>query len=119
MRIGNSEVKAESCVKLLGVYFEQELSFNAHIDEMCRKAGRKLSVLDSPRHISSKMLIFILLYYHALTTLNVCGTFVERKMKKVEIIQKQSLRYVCNDHRYTNMHQELISLDREVSCLFK
>ncbi len=35
-RVGSCEVKAESCVKLLGVHFDQQLSFSAHmhIDEL-------------------------------------------------------------------------------------
>ena len=83
MRVGSNEVKAENCVKLLlllGVYFDQKLSFYAHIDKLCGKSGRKLSVLarlsqtlDAP----SKMLIFILLlYYHTSNTVNLCGTCV-------------------------------------------
>ena len=44
-KTSESAKTADSCVKLLGVYFDQKLSFSAHIDELCRKAGRKLSVL--------------------------------------------------------------------------
>ncbi len=39
------------------------------------------------------MRIFIRLYYHTLNTANLYGTFVAgKKWKKVEIIQKQSLK---------------------------
>ena len=61
MTAGSSEVKAESCVKLLGVYIDQMLSFGAHIGELCQKAGRKLSVLarlSKTLDLSSKMLLF-------------------------------------------------------------
>ncbi len=55
----------------------------------------------------AKCYFFILLYYPTLNTVNLCGTFVAgKKMKKVEIIQKQSLRSVYND--YSSTYQELL-----------
>ena len=38
-------IKAERCVKLLGVNIDCTLGFNEHINETCKKAGRKLNVL--------------------------------------------------------------------------
>ncbi len=36
MRIEISEVKAKAYVKMARVHFDQNLSFNAHIDELCQ-----------------------------------------------------------------------------------
>ncbi len=38
--IGSSEIKTESCVKLLHVYFDQQLTFSEDMDELCRKVGK-------------------------------------------------------------------------------
>ncbi len=61
MQVGNNEIKSSPYVKLLGVYFDQKLIFDYHVDELCRKALRKLSVL--PRltkalDVRSKTLLF-------------------------------------------------------------
>ncbi len=94
MRIENCEVKAESCVNLLGVYFDQQLNFDGHIDDLCRKVGRNLIVLARlPRHYmyqakKKSMLLFILFDYHTLNTVNQCGTFEAGKtMKKLKLFK--------------------------------
>ena len=41
----NQIVDNSNCGKLLGVKFDYILNFNAHIDDICKKAGLKLSAL--------------------------------------------------------------------------
>ena len=43
--IENSQVIETHVVKLLGVKIESELSFNTHIEMLCRKASQKLNAL--------------------------------------------------------------------------
>ncbi len=61
VQVGNNKIKLTSYVKLLGVCFHQKLIFDYHVDELCRKAGRKFSVvacLTKTFHISSKVPLF-------------------------------------------------------------
>ena len=41
----NQAVDNSTCEKLIGVKFDYKLTFNAHIDNICKKAGLKLNAL--------------------------------------------------------------------------
>ncbi len=43
--VSNVLIKNQPVVKFLGLHVDNLVSFNAHIDVICRKAGRKLNVL--------------------------------------------------------------------------
>ena len=43
--VENQIIDTSTCEKLLGVIFDQKLTFNAHIDDICKKAGLKLNAL--------------------------------------------------------------------------
>ena len=43
--IGNNVVEVASSVKLLGIYIDDQLSFNLHISNICRSALKQLSAL--------------------------------------------------------------------------
>ena len=43
--IDSNIIKNSKCEKLLGVKTDQNLNFNGHINEICKKAGQKLSAL--------------------------------------------------------------------------
>ncbi len=98
--IGSNEIMSRSHVKLLGVYFDQKLSYDYHVNELCRKAGRKLSILGrltKTLDVASKMLHF---HTYILSQFEYCSLvwhFCSRdKMKKIEKIQKQALHYIVN-----------------------
>ena len=38
-------IKPEKVVKLLGITIDENFSFSIHTEEICKKAGRKLSAL--------------------------------------------------------------------------
>ena len=43
--VENQMIDNSKCEKLLGVKFDYKLTFNAHIDDTCKKAGLKLNAL--------------------------------------------------------------------------
>ena len=43
--VENQITDNSKCEKSLGVKFDYKLTFNAHIDEICKKAGLKLNAL--------------------------------------------------------------------------
>ena len=45
IKIGNLCLKNSSCEKMLGINFDYKLKFTNHIDEICKKASRKLNAL--------------------------------------------------------------------------
>ena len=66
VQVGNTEIKSSFYVKLyvLGVYFDQKIIFDYHVDKLCRKARRKVSVLarlTKTLDVQSKILLFHIL----------------------------------------------------------
>ena len=43
--VKNQTIDNSTCEKLLGVKFDYKLTFNTHIDDICKKAGLKLNAL--------------------------------------------------------------------------
>ena len=43
--LDNYNIKSSKCEKLLGIKIDNKLNFNTHVDEICKKAGRKLNAL--------------------------------------------------------------------------
>ena len=94
-------IKCETCVKLLGVWLDNNLNFNKHIAELCKKAGRQLNALkrlSKYLNESTKMCIyksFILCHF------NYCPLVWHNTTKtntdKLEKIQERALRFVLND----------------------
>ena len=90
---------SSSCVKLYGVYLDQKLSFVYHVDELCREAGRKLSVL--ARFTDTRCCKQNALFYtHILSQFEYCSLIWHfcsgDTTQKIEKIQKQALVYVFN-----------------------
>ena len=44
-KIGDARIIVSNKQKLLGVHIDRTLSFDEHVSSLCKKAGRKLSVL--------------------------------------------------------------------------
>ena len=91
----------EPVVKLLGLYIDDLLNFDAHVDNICRKAERKLNVLarlSCVLNVECKLLLF---YSFILSHFEYCTAiwyfFSRDKMRKMEKLQKRALRYVYKD----------------------
>ena len=41
----NKQIRNSYCVKLLGVFFDSKLTFQPHIDKICKKASQNLNVI--------------------------------------------------------------------------
>ncbi len=84
---------SSSYVKLLGVYFDQKLSYDYHVDELCHKSGRKLSVLarlTKTLDVASKMLLFHTIILSQFEYCSLVWHFWSRdKVKEIEKFRKQ------------------------------
>ena len=45
IRIENEPIRNSSCKKLLGVLFDNKLTFQSHIDNLCQKASQTLNAI--------------------------------------------------------------------------
>ena len=45
LRVSESDIKNSECEQLLGVKFDNKLTFEKHITDICRKASRKIYAL--------------------------------------------------------------------------
>ena len=45
INVENNKITNIKCEKLLGIKIDHKLTFNAHIDEICKKAGQKMNAL--------------------------------------------------------------------------
>ena len=45
INVDNNQITNSKCQKLLGIKIDHKLTFNAHIDEICKKAGQKMNAL--------------------------------------------------------------------------
>ena len=46
LKIGNEKIKSTLSVKLLGVHIDDKLSFNRHINKLCKSVGNQLNALN-------------------------------------------------------------------------
>ena len=81
-------IENEPVVKLLDLYIDDLLNFDAHVDNICRKTGRKLNILarlSGVLNVECKLLLFYvilnvlycyftLLFYHILNIVQPFGT---------------------------------------------
>ena len=45
INVENNQITNSKCEKLLGIKIDHKLTFNAHIEEICKKAGQKINAL--------------------------------------------------------------------------
>ena len=77
--VGGSKVTSEPAVRLLGVTLDENLNFSAHVNEMCRRAGVQLNVLQRLGKfldLPSRMAIFRCFIPSLLISALWCGTSV-------------------------------------------
>ena len=85
-------------IKLLGVYFDEYLTFDKHINTLCakliranyciRRAQNKLSTK------SLKCLYYALFHPHILYCVNIYSCTSEKNLKRIEILQKKCIRLI-------------------------
>ena len=102
IQINDIFIEPQESVKLLGITFDVNLSFDTHIDELCKKASRSLNVLrrfSNILSVNNKKRIF---HTFICSQFNYCSTVwhfsSKRKIKMMEKIQERALRFVFNDY---------------------
>ena len=115
LEVSCCSIRIEDSVKLLGIYINNKLNFDYHVNQLCKKASKKLHALAriakymdiNKQRMLMKVFVSSEFSYCPLTWM-----FHSRKMQhRINSIQKRTLKWV-----YLNFHeltfQELLPKDK-------
>ena len=92
--------KEDKYYKLLGVYFDEHLNFNQHIEYTCSKLSKALFFLRRAKNfISAKALTslyFALFHSHLLYCTNILSCANLTNLNRITILQKKAIRLIAN-----------------------
>ena len=117
MKVGDSYVTNSKCEKLLGIKIDNKLSFEPHVDSLCKKASQKLNALS--RIVSSTTFAQrkIILNSFIISQFSYCPLiwmFHSRKLNnRVNRIHERALRLVDKDNE--SNFQELLQKDNSIT----
>jgi hypothetical protein len=90
----------EKSFKLLGVLFDEYLSFEYHISSLCAKISKSLYCLNRIKNFvtpaAMKMLYFAMVHSHIVYCLNVFSCANVTTLKPLKLKQKEAIRIICN-----------------------
>ena len=86
--------------KVLGVYIDENLSFDFHISQLISKLNRSLFMMRNAKNVLSlsglKSLYYALFHPHLLYCLPVYSCTSSKNLNLIRIKQKQAVRIICN-----------------------
>lgn len=98
--LDSTEIELVDNFKTLGVVFSQNMSWDLHIQDLCRKLSKTIGLVCRHRYTfppSVKMLLYKSLFY---SYLNYCslvwGTTTATNLEKIYLFQKRMLRIIAN-----------------------
>ena len=119
--IENKQIRNSSCEKLLGVFFDSKLTFQSHIDNICKKASQKLNAISriTPYMDLNKKRLAVNGFYMA--QLNYCPLIWMCQNRtysnKINRLHERCLRSIYNDKR--SSFEDLLEKDNSVSIHHK
>ena len=119
--IENEQIRNSSCEKLLGVFFDSKLTFQSHIDNICKKASQKLNAISriTPYMDFNKKRLAVNAFFMA--QFNYCPLIWmchNRTYKnKINRLHERCLRLIYNDKR--SSFEDLLEKDNSVSIHHK
>ena len=88
--------------KILGVLFDENLTFESHVNKLCKKVSMKLGIFRKLRNILTlpvkKMLYNAIVLPHTDYADVIWGTASTTIINKVFVLQKRALRLLTNSH---------------------
>jgi hypothetical protein len=88
----------EKCFKLLGILFDEYLSFDAHISHLCNKISKSLFCLNRIKNFVDKTsmikLYYAMVHSHLSYCINVYGCAYTTSLQRLRVKQKESIRIV-------------------------
>ena len=110
IKIDDQAIKATYNIKLLGVNFDENMIFNQHISELCKKAIERVGILARLRSLittETKLILYETTIMPYLTYCPLVWHFCKvSDTRKVERIEEQALRIFYNSphsEKYMNL----------------
>ena len=117
INIGDKTISSSKCEKLLGIKIDNELSFNEHIEDLCKKASQKLNALSrlaSTTNFQQRRLIMNSFITSHFSYCPVVWMFHSRKLNnRIKRLHERALRTVYKDFNLS--FEELLSKDKSVT----
>ena len=115
--VENQKICNSPCEKLLGVRFDSKLTFDAHINDICKKAGLKLNALAriTPyMDLNKKRLLLNAFFMSQFIYCQLVWMCHKRtKNDKINKLYERCLRLIYNDKK--SSFEELLEVDGSVS----
>ena len=116
-QIGKAKIWESKTQKLLGVEIERTLNFDEHVKSLCKKAGRKLSVLSrlsSYMTVKQKRILMKSFFESQFGYCPLVWMFYNRGINnKINHLHERALRIIYKDN--TSTFQELLEKDNSFS----
>lgn len=98
--LGPFQIKIEKHIKILGVIFSENMSWNEHVKTLLPKLSRAAGVLSRNRHTFptniKRMLYFALFNSHLYYCTLIWGNTTLSNLQKIFLVQKKALRSIEN-----------------------
>lgn len=119
IQMAGSRIEIVKCIKYLGIYIDNRLSFKENIDSVCLKMGRKVGVLSRLRNelnMQQKITIYRTTIEPHLTY---CSTVLfmanSGEMDRMQKVQNRCMRNILKLDRRSNV-KEMLSTLEILSC---
>lgn len=110
--INGQTIALKSCVKLLGVLIDYQLTFSNHVDYLCKKTSKQLGAIRRVSRYLDNVCLMKLFHAFVMSNFNYCSVIWHFCPKastiKMEKIQKAALRVVLND--YVSTYTQLLHM---------
>ena len=116
INVENNQITNSKREKLLGIKIDHELAFNAHIDEICKKAGQKMNALSRIipyLNITKRRTLLNTFFISQFDYCPVTWMCHSRAKKKINRLHERCLRIIYNDKVST--FEQLLEKDSSVS----
>ena len=115
--VENQKVYNSPCEKLEGVRFDSRLTFDAHINDICKKAGLKLNALARITPYMDLNKMRLLLNAFSMSQFNYCQLvwmcYNRTKNNKINRLHEKCLHLKYNDKK--SSFEQLLEIDSSVS----
>ena len=102
VKIGNEKLKQTSSVKLLGVYIDDKLDFDHHINKLWKSAGNQLNSLTRLKSflgLKERVALVNSFTYSNFEYCPLVWIFSHKKsLNKIESLHKRPLRFLLNNY---------------------
>ena len=126
LRVSKFDIKNCECEKLLGVKFDNKLTFQKHITDICRKASRKNFALAriAPYIELSKQRMFMNVFFNS--QFNYCPLIWmchnRTRNRKINRLHERCLRIIYNDKQLSfrmllKKYSSVSTHNRNIQCL--